>query len=38
LRHLAATFVLEEVEVDTWKPTPFSVGLGGDVGKMVQTR
>lgn len=38
LRHLAATFVIEEVDVDTWKPTPFSLGLGDEVGKMVQTR
>lgn len=36
LRHLAATFVLEEVDVDTWRPTPFSLGLGGEFGKMVQ--
>lgn len=37
LRHLAASFVIEEVDVDTWKSTPFSLGLGDEVGKMVQT-
>ncbi|KAI5865852.1 S-adenosyl-L-methionine-dependent methyltransferase [Durotheca rogersii] len=29
-------FILEEVDVDTWKPTPFSLAMGGDIGKMVQ--
>ncbi|KAK8023459.1 hypothetical protein PG991_006698 [Apiospora marii] len=36
LRHLAATFVVKECDVDTWRPTPFSLSLGDEVGKMVQ--
>ena len=27
-RHLAALYVLEETNVDTWKPTPYSLSLG----------
>ncbi|ETS85416.1 hypothetical protein PFICI_03441 [Pestalotiopsis fici W106-1] len=28
--------LLEEVDVDTWKPTAFSLGMGGEIGKMMQ--
>ncbi|KAG9253823.1 O-methyltransferase-domain-containing protein [Emericellopsis atlantica] len=28
LRHIAALHLLEEVDVDTWKPTPFSLHMG----------
>jgi hypothetical protein len=27
-RHIAALYLLEEVDVDTWKPTPYSLSLG----------
>ncbi|KAI0162110.1 O-methyltransferase [Xylariaceae sp. FL1272] len=29
IRHIAVCHVLEEVDVDTWKPTPHSLALGG---------
>lgn len=28
IRHLAALNVLEEIDVDTWKPTPYTLSLG----------
>ncbi|KUI69110.1 Demethylsterigmatocystin 6-O-methyltransferase [Cytospora mali] len=28
LRHLAALYVLEETDIDEWKPTPFSLAMG----------
>ena len=31
LRHIAALYVLEETDVDTWKPTPYSLSLGDTV-------
>ncbi|KAI4671252.1 uncharacterized protein J4E88_009285 [Alternaria novae-zelandiae] len=31
LRHIAALYVIEETDVDTWKPTPYSLSLGDTV-------
>jgi hypothetical protein len=31
IRHLAALYMLEETDVDTWKPTPYSLSLGDAV-------
>jgi hypothetical protein len=28
LRHIAALYLPEEVAIDTWKPTPFSLKMG----------
>ncbi|KAI1869381.1 hypothetical protein JX265_006471 [Neoarthrinium moseri] len=37
LRHISALYVIEETDVDTWKPTPFSLALGDKTSYVDQT-